>query len=81
MNDKSKLELISEIAQASNKNLELIQEINNLQSKIDKANEYIEKNILNNKTEKVDWCFDECYQSDMPVDRIKPLIDILKENK
>lgn len=43
MNDKSKLELIGEIAQANNKNLELIEEINNLQFKIDKAIEYIEK--------------------------------------
>lgn len=53
--------------------------INNLQSKIDKAIEYIEENILDNKIEKVDWDYDECYYSDMPADRIKPLIDILKE--
>ena len=53
--------------------------INNLQSKIDKAIEYIEENILDNKIEKVNWDYDECYYSDMPVDRIKPLIDILKE--
>lgn len=45
MNDKSKLELIGEIAQANNKNLELIEEINNLQSKIDKANELIKRKL------------------------------------
>lgn len=59
---------------------ELQDKINNLQFKIDKAIEYIEKDILNNKIEKVDWDFDECYFSDMPVERIKPLINILKEN-
>ena len=50
-----------------------------LQSKIDKAIEYIEEEILNNKIEKVNWDFDDCYYSDMPAQRIKPLIDILKE--
>lgn len=54
-------------------------EVNNLQSKIDKAIEYIEENILDNKIEKVNWDYDECYYSDMPTERIKPLIDILKE--
>lgn len=53
-----------------------------------KAIEYIEKDILDNKIENVDWDYDECYWSDMPAERIKPLIDILqgkdeelKENK
>lgn len=52
--------------------------IDNLQSKIDKAIEYIEESILDNKIDNVDWDFDDCYYSDMPVARIKPLIDILK---
>lgn len=52
-----------------------------LQSKIDKAIEYIEKDILNEKIEKIDWDYDDCYFSDMPAERIKPLIDILKEDK
>ena len=38
--DKSKLELIGEIAQANNKNLELIEEINDLQQKLDKILTY-----------------------------------------
>ena len=58
----------------------ILNHINNLQSKIDKAIKYIEEDILNNKIEKVDWNFDDCYYSDMPAERIKPLIDILKEN-
>ena len=37
--------------------------------------------LLDNKIENVDWDFDDCYYSDMPVCRIKPLIDILKEDK
>lgn len=59
--------------------MELLADKMDLQSKIDKAIEYIEENILDNKIEKVNWDYDECYYSDMPVDRIKPLIDILKE--
>lgn len=65
-------EVIEQLQQAEEK-------INNLQSKIDKAIEYIEEDILDNKIEKVDWDYDDCYYSDMPTDRIKPLIDILKE--
>lgn len=46
--------------------------------KIDKALEYIEIGILDNRINEVDWDYDECYYSDMPAERIKPLIDILK---
>lgn len=54
--------------------------INNLQSKIDKAIEYIENNLLpSHDVEKTDWEFEEVIFSDLPVERIKPLIDILKE--
>ena len=63
----------------SKENIKLAFENTILQSKIDKAIEYIEENILDNKIEKVNWDYDECYYSDMPTDRIKPLIDILKE--
>lgn len=41
--DKSKLQLIGEIAQANNKNLELIEEINGLQQALLNIKEYIEK--------------------------------------
>lgn len=39
--EKSKLELIGEIAEANNKNLELIEEINKLESVLDEIREYI----------------------------------------
>lgn len=53
--DKSKLQLIGEIAQANNKNLELIEELNDRENEIERLNniikevrEYIEdKNIIN----------------------------------
>ena len=56
-------------------------ELLGLQERIDKAIEYIEKYIIGNKLENVDWEFDDCNYSDMPVERIKPLIDILKGEK
>lgn len=63
-----------------NKYLEL--QIINLQSKIDKAIKYIENNLLpSHSIEKTDWEFEEVIFSDLPVERIKPLIDILKEDK
>ena len=70
-----KIDLAKEIEEK----IELLQV---LQSRIYRALDYIEEAILNNKIEKVDWEFDECVFSDMPAERIKPLIDILKgENK
>lgn len=47
-------------------------------SRCEKAIEYIEKHILDNKIEKVNWEYDDCLWSDMPAERIKPLIDILQ---
>jgi predicted transcriptional regulator len=47
MIDKSKLELIGEIAQANNKNLELIQEINQLQSNWNSLREWLKNKIDN----------------------------------
>lgn len=44
----------------------------------EKAVEYIEKNILNKKIKDVNWKYDECDFSDMPVERIKPLLNILQ---
>jgi len=52
--------------------------IEQLENNRDKAIEYIENGILDNKINEVDWDYDECYFSDMPAERIKPLIDILK---
>lgn len=44
--NKSKLELISEIALANNKNLELIEEINELQRRIDKTVQAIDELLI-----------------------------------
>ena len=47
-------------------------------SKTEKAVEYIEKNLLpSHSIEKTDWEFEEVIFSDLPVEAIKPLIDIL----
>ena len=45
-----------------------------------KALEFIYKELI---PENVNWDYDECIFSDLPVERIKPLVDILelKENK
>ena len=44
----------------------------------EKAVEYIEKNLLpSHSIEKTDWEFEEVIYSDLPVEVIKPLIDIL----
>lgn len=67
-----------ELKCAKEDNLYQLRQNKNLQSKIDKAIRFIEKDILNNKAEEVDWDYDDCYFSDMPAERIKPLIDILK---
>ena len=50
-NEKSKLELIGEIAQANNKNLELIEELNNKENEIERLHNIIEevKKVLNDK--------------------------------
>lgn len=68
--DKSKLQLIGEIAEANNKNLELIEEINKLSNKIYKAIEYIEENEFKASDGEV------CYFCNMQV--IKDLLDILR---
>lgn len=41
--DKSKLQLIGEIAQANNKNLELIEELNDREEEIERLNKEVEK--------------------------------------
>lgn len=46
--DKSKLQLIGEIAEANNKNLELIEEINKLYELLDKIKELVNKSLTPN---------------------------------
>ena len=57
---------------------EILESLYKITKQNNKALEYIEKYIIGNKLENVDWEFDDCNFSDMPVERIKPLIDILK---
>jgi hypothetical protein len=53
--DKSKLQLIGEIAEANNKNLELIEEINKLYEVLDKIKEYCIKEKVLPLGEQVDY--------------------------
>ena len=69
---------VDDIKNVIETNKMLLKENKDLQERIDKAIKYIEINILNNKIDKVNWEYDECYFSDMPAERIKPLIDILR---
>ena len=41
----------------------------------------IEEDILGKKIENVNWDYDECYYSDMPVERVKPLLEILNKGE
>ena len=71
-------ELREEIKKLENHKRGMLAELFKANDRIDKAIEYIENGILDNKINEVDWDYDECYFSDMPAERIKPLIDILK---
>ena len=53
-----------------------------MRDKIDKAIEFIEKDLLpSHSIEKTRWDYEEVIFSDLPVERIKPLVDILKEDE
>ena len=55
--DKSKLQLIGEIAQANNKNLELIEELNDRENEIERLNKELEQEKKDFK-EVNDKCFE-----------------------
>lgn len=55
-------------------------QIEQLENMRKEAIKLIEEDILGKKIENVNWDYDECYYSDMPVDRVKPLLNILKSN-
>jgi len=69
---------LKKIEKLENHKRGMLAELFKVNDRIDKAIEYIENGILDNKINEVDWDYDECYFSDMPAERIKPLIDILK---
>ena len=53
-----------------------------IRDKINKAIEFIEKDLLpSHSIEKTRWDYEEVIFSDLSVERIKPLVDILKEDK
>lgn len=70
--DKSKLQLIGEIAQANNKNLELIEELNNKEEEIERLN-----NIIDNA---IKYAEKMSYQAIVDNPK-KDLIKILKKEK
>ena len=66
--------------------MEIIDERNDLDTKLiqlenirKEAIKLIEEDILGKKIENVNWDYDECYYSDMPVERVKPLLNILNK--
>ena len=78
--DKSKLQLIGEIAQANNKNLELIEELNDREEEIEKLHsiikevrEYIEEHIR----------IDDVYPDymEMRLEEYKELFEILDKGE
>lgn len=61
--------------------INLQQKVEQLESIRKEAIKLIEEDILGKKIENVDWNYDECDYSDMPVERIKPLLDILNKGE
>ena len=55
--------------------------VEQLENIIKEAIKLIEEDILGKKIENVNWDYDECDYSDMPVERIKPLLNILKKGE
>lgn len=54
-------------------------QIEQLENMRKEAIKLIEEDILGKKIENVNWDYDECYYSDMPVERVKPLLNILNK--
>lgn len=70
--------LQQELEEEKRINQEDLKYIDELNERIEKAVDYIEKNLLpSHSIEKTDWEFEEVIYSDLPVEAIKPLIDIL----
>ena len=64
-----------------NRYLDLQQKVEQLENIRKEAIKLIEEDILGKKIENVNWDYDECYYSDMPVERIKPLLNILNKGE
>lgn len=75
-----------ELSKEFNKTVDLLSESlkqrKKMRDRISKANEFIEKDLLpSHSIEKTRWDYEEVIFSDLPVERIKPLVDILKEDE
>lgn len=58
---------------------ELEKKVEQLENIRKEAIKTIEEDILGKKIENVNWDYDECYYSDMPVERVKHLLNILNK--
>ena len=65
--------------QLTYENIVLQEKVEQLENIRKEAIKLIEEDILGKKIENVNWDYDECYYSDMPVERIKPLLNILNK--
>jgi uncharacterized membrane-anchored protein YjiN (DUF445 family) len=75
-------ELSKEFEKAVDLLSESLKQRKEMRDKIDKAIEFIEKDLLpSHSIEKTRWDYEEVIFSDLSVERIKPLIDILKEDE
>lgn len=75
-------ELSKEFNKVVNLLSESLKQRKEMRDKIDKAIEFIEKDLLpSHSIEKTRWDYEEVIFSDLSVERIKPLVDILKEDK
>lgn len=74
MEEKSKLELIGEIAQANNKNLELIEEINKKEDEIERLNKELE-----GKNKVIDAMIDNEEEYCIEINRLNNIINELEK--
>lgn len=87
MSEEDRLKLENELlltkskAQMINLYLDLQQKVEQLENIRKEAIKLIEEDILGKKIENVNWDYDECDYSDMPVERIKPLLNILNKGE
>lgn len=65
--------------QLTYENIVLQQKVEQLESIRKEAIKLIEEDILGKKIKDVNWDYDECYYSDMPVERVKPLLNTLNK--
>lgn len=65
--------------QLTYENIILQEQVEQLENIRKEAIKLIEEDILGKKIENVNWGYDDCYYSDMPAERVKPLLKILNK--